>query len=95
MSSGQIKLDYATMEESSQRIHTDAQSINDALADLASKLDALEWEDAAAEAYQAQRTEWDQSLAKLNELLVQIGTAVDNAKIRYQEVEAANRARFM
>jgi WXG100 family type VII secretion target len=95
MSSGQIKLDYATMEESSQRIQTDAQSINDALADLATKLDALEWDDAAAEAYQTQRTEWDQSLAKLNELLVQIGTAVDNAKIRYQEVEAANRARFM
>ncbi|MCD0445483.1 WXG100 family type VII secretion target [Glycomyces sp. A-F 0318] len=93
--SGQIQLDYAFMEESSQRIHQDSQSINDTLAELATKLDALEWDDAAAEAYTAQREEWNQSIAKLNEILEQVGTAVDNAKIRYQETEAANRARFM
>jgi WXG100 family type VII secretion target len=93
--SGQIQLDYGFMEEASQRIIQDSAAINDTLADLGSKLDALEWDDAAAEAYQAQRQEWTQSLQKLNEILEAVGNAVQTAKDNYQATEEANRRKFM
>ncbi|PRY54155.1 WXG100 family type VII secretion target [Glycomyces artemisiae] len=91
---GAISLDYATMEESYSRIINDSQSINDSLADLGAKLDALEWDGADREAYMAQREEWEQSMAKLNEILEAVGNAVDNARQRYADTEAANAARF-
>jgi WXG100 family type VII secretion target len=92
--SGQIRLDYAFMEEASQRIVQDSAAINDALSDLGNKLDALEWEDEAAEAYQAQRAEWTTSLEKLNEILNAVGNAVNTAKENYMATEAANKAKF-
>lgn len=92
--SGTIQLDYQTMEESYSKIISDSQSINDTLSDLANKLDQLEWEGDDREAYMAQRDEWDQSMAKLNEILEAVGTAVDNARQRYADTEAANRSRF-
>jgi len=91
---GAISLDYATMEESYSRIINDSQSINDSLADLGAKLDALEWDGSDREAYMAQREEWEQSMAKLNEILEAVGNAVDNARQRYADTEAANAARF-
>ncbi len=90
-----IQLDYNFMEEASQRILQDSQAINDTLSDLGNKLDNLDWDDAAAEAYQAQRQEWTTSLEKLNEILAAVGNAVNTAKENYMATEAANRAKFM
>lgn len=91
---GAISLDYATMEESYSRIISDSQSINDALAELGNKLDALEWDGADKIAYDEQRAEWEQSMGKLNEILEAVGGAVDNARQRYFDTEQANAARF-
>ncbi|WP_335990287.1 WXG100 family type VII secretion target [Glycomyces sp. MUSA5-2] len=91
---GAISLDYTTMEESYSRIINDSQSINDALADLGAKLDALEWEGEDQAAYDAQRAEWNQSMDKLNQILEAVGNAVDNARQRYLDTEQANARRF-
>ncbi|WP_269814129.1 WXG100 family type VII secretion target [Glycomyces dulcitolivorans] len=89
-----IRLNYAEMEEASQRIIADSQAINDALTDLGNKLDLLEWDDEAAEAYQNKRAEWTQSLQKLNEILEAVGGAVNTAKENYRDTELANKAKF-
>jgi WXG100 family type VII secretion target len=92
--SGQIRLDYAELEDASQRIISDSQAITDELSALATKLDNLDWQDAAAEAYQNQRNEWDQSLSKLLEILDNVGAAVNTAKENYANTEAANARKF-
>ncbi|GAA1692561.1 hypothetical protein GCM10009830_45450 [Glycomyces endophyticus] len=89
-----IALNYIEMEDASQRILAGSQSINDSLSDLGNKLDALDWEDEAAVAYQDKRAEWTQSLQKLNEILEAVGNAVNTAKENYQNTEAANKAKF-
>jgi WXG100 family type VII secretion target len=89
-----IRLNYEEMEQASQRIIADSQAINDALTDLGNKLDLLEWEDEAAEAYQNKRAEWTQSLQKLNEILEAVGNAVETAKNNYRDTELANTAKF-
>jgi WXG100 family type VII secretion target len=89
-----IKLSYSELEAATAQIASESGAINDTLAELASKLDALEWQGSDKEAYDAQREEWNQSIGKLNEILAQVGTAVNNAKERYAETEAANAARF-
>ncbi|WP_035702664.1 WXG100 family type VII secretion target [Glycomyces tenuis] len=89
-----IKLSYSELEAATAQIASESGAINDTLSELASRLDALNWEGSDKEAYEGQRAEWNQSIGKLNEILEQVGTAVNNAKIRYAETEAANAARF-
>ncbi|MEU6249163.1 WXG100 family type VII secretion target [Glycomyces sp. NPDC047010] len=91
---GQIALSYEEMESAYSQIISESGSINDRLSDLATKLDALEWEGADRDAYMEQRAEWDSSMAKINEILEQIGGAVDRARQNYADAEAANAARF-
>ncbi|MQM25300.1 WXG100 family type VII secretion target [Glycomyces albidus] len=91
---GAIALNYAEMEDAHQRILSGSQSINDNLADLGSKLDALEWEGDDRVAYMEQRAEWEGSMAKINEILEAIGGAVDRARQNYADTEAANALKF-
>ena len=91
---GAIGLSYSEMEAAHSQILSESGAINDTLAELAGKLDQLEWKGADREAYMGQREEWDQSIGKLNEILEMVGNAVNNAMIRYQEAEAANVSRF-
>lgn len=85
-----IQLNYAQLEQSSQELHTREQSIESQLADLERMLDQMDWEGEDQAAYQAHKQEWNQAMDNLNEILVMISKAVDNAKERYRETEMRN-----
>ncbi|QSB06015.1 WXG100 family type VII secretion target [Natronoglycomyces albus] len=85
-----IQLNYAQLEESSQELHRREQQIESMLADLEKMLDAMDWEGEDRGAYQAHKAEWNTAMDNLNEILVMISKAVDNAKERYRETEMRN-----
>lgn len=85
-----IQLNYAQLEQASQELHTREQSIESQLADLERMLDQMDWEGEDRNAYQGHKAQWNTAMDNLNEILVMISKAVDNAKMRYQETERRN-----
>ncbi|WP_204745626.1 WXG100 family type VII secretion target [Glycomyces paridis] len=83
------ELDAATAEIASQ-----SGEMTSTLADLRTQLDGMDWEGGDKAAYEEAKAQWDAAYEKINDILEAVGRAVNNAKERYQEAEAANTARF-
>lgn len=91
---GRIALRYEELESAYAQIQSQSGEMEGTLADLRSQLDAMDWEGADKAAYEESKIQWDNSFAKINEILQGVGNAVNNARERYAETEAANAARF-
>lgn len=92
--SSRISMNYETLEAASAEIASQSGAMAGTLADLRSQLEALEWEGADKAAYEEAKAQWDEAFEKINSILEAVGRAVENAKIRYAETEAANASRF-
>jgi WXG100 family type VII secretion target len=92
--SGRIALSYEQLEAATAEISTQSGEMTSTLSDLRTKLEALDWQGADQASYEESKAQWDAAFDKINEILQAVGGAVDNAKIRFQETEAANAARF-
>jgi WXG100 family type VII secretion target len=74
-----LSYNFAEIEFSvRQDIHATSARLNAALEDLRLKIRPLRevWTREAADAYQLQQTNWDQSAAALNDILFRLGNAV-------------------
>jgi WXG100 family type VII secretion target len=73
-----------------QEIHATSTRFNAALEDLRSQIAPLQqlWTREAAAAYQAEQSKWHQAATALNEILVDLGTAV---RVGAEEVANADR----
>lgn len=91
---GRIKVDYATLEEASQIVTSNAQDIESQLTDLRSMLQNLDMSGAARDAYQEAQDQWDNSMEDIRSILEALGNAIDTAKQNYLATEAANVSRF-
>ncbi|MEU5157545.1 WXG100 family type VII secretion target [Glycomyces sp. NPDC021274] len=87
-------MSYEQLEAATAEIASRSGAMTSALADLRTKLDGLEWEGADKAAYEESKAQWDASFEKINDILEAVGRAVENAKERYRETEAANAGRF-
>jgi WXG100 family type VII secretion target len=82
-----IQVDYAAMEEAASVIKTSSKHIEDKLSELDSQLKKIEWEGSDREAYLAHKAKWDQAIADMNQLLLQISGAVATARDGYGQTE--------
>lgn len=89
-----IAMSYEELEAATAEIASRSGSMTSTLADLRTQLDALDWEGADKASYEEAKAQWDSSFEKINDILEAVGRAVDNAKQRYADTEAANAARF-
>ena len=94
MTGSRISMNYETLEAASAEIASQSSAMAGTLSDLRSQLEALEWEGADKAAYEEAKAQWDGAFEKINDILEAVGRAVENAKIRYAETEAANASRF-
>ncbi|MGD3107988.1 WXG100 family type VII secretion target [Streptomyces sp. YGL11-2] len=90
--SGQILVNFATIQQASQDVRQTAGNIRQQLDDLEAgvKKVAASWEGAAQEGYQARQREWDQRAAHLQQTLEAIAKALDTAAQNYQSTEHKN-----
>lgn len=84
-----IQVDYASMEEAAAVIRGSSKMIEDKLAELDSQLQKIEWEGADRQTYMAHKAKWNQAIADMNQILHQIGGAVETARQGYGDVEQA------
>ena len=73
-----------------QEIHSTSQRFNAALEDLRAQIAPLQatWTREAADAYRVEQARWEQSAAALNDILVNLGTAVRDGS---DDVAASDR----
>ncbi len=90
--SGQILVNFATIQQASSDVRQTANNIRQQLDDLESgvKKIAASWEGSAQEGYQARQREWDQRAASLHSTLEAIAKALDTAAQNYQSTEHKN-----
>lgn len=74
---GRIKVDYATLEEASQIVTSNAQDIESQLGDLRGMLQNLDFTGAARDAYQEAQDQWDNSMEDIRSILEALGNAID------------------
>jgi len=74
-----------------QDIHTTSARLNGALDELRTQIAPLQqvWTREAAEAYRVEQTRWEQAVAALNEILINLGNAVRDGS---DEVAATDRS---
>jgi len=82
-----ITVDYAAMEEAAAVIKSSSKTIEDKLSELDSQLKKIEWEGGDREAYLAHKAKWDQAIADMNQILLQISGAVATARQGYGDTE--------
>ncbi len=94
MGQGRIAMSYVQLEEATAEIASQSGEMTSTLADLRTQLDGMDWDGGDKAAYEEAKAQWDAAYEKINDILEAVGRAVDNAKQRYAETEAANAARF-
>ena len=89
-----ILVTFGAVQQASQDANDSAQKLNAQLADLKAYLAPLvaAWQGAAATDYGAKQAKWDSAQQGLNEVLLQIGKAVNGAHDTYNQTESANRS---
>ncbi|THV22035.1 WXG100 family type VII secretion target [Glycomyces paridis] len=92
--SGRIAMSYEELDAATAEIASQSGEMTSTLADLRTQLDGMDWEGGDKAAYEEAKAQWDAAYEKINDILEAVGRAVNNAKERYQEAEAANTARF-
>lgn len=86
---GAIQVNYVAMEDAATAIRNASAQIEDRLSELESKLANIDWEGQDKVAYEAHKAEWKKALLEMNQILHQIGGAVQTARTGYGDVEQA------
>jgi early secretory antigenic target protein ESAT-6 len=96
MPDGMIKVGFAQIAEASANIGSTAKTVDSLLDDLKSRLNPIResYTGEARAAWEATQQQWDTAAADLNQVLAQIGTAVQQAGENYQAAEKANVSRW-
>jgi WXG100 family type VII secretion target len=84
-----IAVNYAAMEEAANVLRTSSKTIEEKLSELDGQLKKIEWDGDDKSAYMAHKAKWDAAIADMNQLLHQIGGAVETARSGYGDVEQA------
>jgi WXG100 family type VII secretion target len=92
---GRIAVSYEALQSANSQIIQQTGDMDGKLGELRNRLDMMDWGGDDQVAYEEKKLAWDQSYAKILEILEGVGNAVRNAMERYQVTEAANAARFM
>ncbi|MBB1244777.1 WXG100 family type VII secretion target [Streptomyces durbertensis] len=90
--SGQILVNFQTIQQAATDVRTTAGNIKSQLDDLESgvKRIAQSWEGSAKEGYQTRQQEWDKRAASLHATLLAISKALDTAAQNYEATEQKN-----
>jgi WXG100 family type VII secretion target len=91
---GRIAVSYEALQSANSQIIQQTGDMDGKLGELRNRLDMMDWGGDDQVAYEEKKLAWDQSYAKILEILEGVGNAVRNAMERYQVTEAANAARF-
>ena len=94
--SGEVRVTFGELDAAQGNISSTVNAINSQLDDLKSFLAPMvsTWDGQAAETYNALQRQWDTAAADLNQVLAQIGSAVNVANQQYQHAESTNTSRF-
>ena len=94
--SGEVRVTFGELDAAQGNITSTVNAINGQLDDLKSFLAPMvsTWDGQAAETYNALQRQWDTAAADLNQVLAQIGSAVNVANQQYQQAESTNTTRF-
>jgi len=90
----EIQVNYAALEAAETQIKAISRAMDDKLAALRTKLQAIVWEGADQQNYRQHQDQWDRAVADLNAVLAQIGAAVGTANSNYQQVEQSNASQW-
>lgn len=93
---GELKVNFAHLEQVATDVRQGARNIDDRLDRLEDQLRFLEsdWTGEARESYRKAKKDWNDAVEAMTTILRDLGGAVTEAKIRYQETERVNRDRF-
>jgi WXG100 family type VII secretion target len=86
---GPITVDYVAMEEAAQALRAGSKAIEEKLSELDSQLKQLQWDGQDREAYMVHKSNWDKAIVDMNQILHQIGGAVETARGGYGQAEQA------
>jgi early secretory antigenic target protein ESAT-6 len=91
-----IKVDFGQLSSAAGDISNQAGKIQSELDNLKSRLAPViaQWDGGASASYQEAQRAWDESAAGLQQVLAQIGTAVQSATDAYQAAESKNQGRW-
>lgn len=92
MAGGEVFVTFGAVQQAAGDARTTATSLNQQLADLKSYLAPLvaSWEGQASSDYQAKQKQWDEAQTALNQILAQIGQALEVSHSNYSEAENKN-----
>lgn len=86
----EISVNYAALDAAATQIKSISRAMDDKLATLRGQLQQIVWEGSDQQRYLEHQTKWDRAVADLNQVLAQIGAAVETANANYQQTEQAN-----
>lgn len=90
-----LKVDFAALDAGSGDIRTAARNLRGSVADMDSGIKKMQgqWDGEAKAAYQAAQEKWNSAMEDINQLLEEVGGAVDQARAEYHAAEQRNIAR--
>lgn len=89
MSDMPITVDYVAMEEAAGALRAGSKAIEEKLSELDSQLKKLQWAGEDREMYGVHKKKWDDAIIDMNNILHQIGGAVETARGGYGSAEQA------
>lgn len=89
-----LKVDPAELERAAGEIKSASAQLDDILDNLASRLEAMEWQGQDQEAYAEYKEKWAKATRGLNDTLNRIGATVGQAREEYVNTELYNAKQF-
>lgn len=97
MSTGEIKVNYASMESLKAGLRQQSTEIQTQLDDLeaAARQLAGNWDGDAKEAFSDAKRRWDASMAHMHQILNDTELRIGNSAVQYAETDRANAQRML
>lgn len=96
MNAGELKVNFGALETAAADIQSSAGQIQSRLDQLDRELAPLraDWTGAASESYQVAKAQWSRAITEMQQMLQQLGVAVNQSNQEYQSAERANQGRW-
>ncbi|MEQ4206454.1 WXG100 family type VII secretion target [Actinopolymorpha sp. B17G11] len=90
------RFDPAALDQLQANLRLAYRGIQDETNDLEKALEAklANWHGGARDAYTDAKAQWEKAISELNDVLGQLGAAVENIKVNYSETERSNQTIF-
>ena len=88
--------DPAALDQLQANLRLAYRGVEDETNDLEKSLEAKlgEWDGEAKQAYWDAKAQWERAISELNDVLSQLGVAVENIKTNYTDTERSNTTIF-